>query len=81
MQRGTLANVQKSMKQFEARNNYLVSSTRRRLDDLEAATAKSEVLKARLDDGLVREAEVEAYITRELQDAIGQAALEALSTL
>ena len=81
LQQGTFANVQKSLKQFEARNNYLISSTRERLDDLETATAQSEVLKARLDEELVRDAEAEAYITRDLQDKLGQAALEALSAL
>ncbi len=81
IQQGTLANVQKSLKQIEARNNYLISSTRRRLDNLETATAQSEILKARLDDGLVRDAEAEAFITRDLEDSMRQAALEALSTL
>lgn len=81
IQQGDLANVNKSLKQIEARNNYLTSSTLRRLDDLVTDTAKSEVLKARLDKDLVESAEAAATMTRDLQDTFGQIALDALSAL
>ncbi len=81
VQRGDLANVNKSLKQIEARNNYLTSSTLRRLDDLAADTDKSEVLKARLDEDLVESAETAATMTRDLQNIFGQTALDALSAL
>jgi hypothetical protein len=81
IQQGTLANVNKSLKQIEARNNYLISSTRMRLDQLEIATKKSERLKSRLDNERVKEAETAAMMPRDSQNAVEQAAFEALSSL
>ena len=81
IQQGTLSNVQKSLKQIEARNNYLISSTRMRLDQLEINVKRSEVLKARLDSERIKEAEAAAMMTRDSQNAVEQAAFEALSSL
>jgi hypothetical protein len=81
IQQGTLANVQKSLKQIEARNNYLISSTRTRLDELAIAVKKSEILKARLEAERIKEAEEAAMMPRDSQNAVEQAALEALSPL
>jgi hypothetical protein len=81
IQEGTLANVQKSLKQIEARNHYLVSSTEANLEQIETSAAKSEELKARLDEERIKEAETAAMVTRDVQQGVQQTAFEALSQL
>lgn len=81
VQQGNLSNVQKSLKQIEARNNYLINSTRMHLEQLAVATEKSERLKARLDDKQVADAETAAMMSRDAQEAVQQTATEALSSL
>jgi hypothetical protein len=81
VQQGNLSNVQKSLKQIEARNNYLITSTRMRLEQLAIAMEKSERLKARLDDKRVKDAETAAMMARDAQNAVSEAAFEALSSL
>ncbi len=81
IQRGTLANVQKSLKQIEARSTYLISSTRLHLEQIEEASAKSEELKARLDDKRIEKAEAEAMASSYIQQGVIQTAFEALSPL
>lgn len=79
VQKGSLANVQKGIKQIEARNNYLISSTRKRLDQIEADRMKSEVLRARLEPERVERAEAEASLTLDIQEGLKQTTTEALS--
>ena len=81
IQQGTFANVEKSLKQIEARNNYLISSTRMHLDQIEEAAAKSEELRARLDSERVKDAEAAAMMSRDIQQEVERTAFEALSSL
>lgn len=81
IEQGRFANVQKSLKQIEARNNYLISSTRMYLDQLETNAEKSEMLKARLNSKKVKEAETAAMMSRDVQQGVEAAAFEALSSL
>lgn len=78
---GSLANVQKSLKQIEARNNYLVSSTRERLAQMEADSARAEMLRARLETERVNRAEASALMSRDIQEAVERTAFDALSSL
>ncbi|MBI5118065.1 hypothetical protein HZA56_16445 [Candidatus Poribacteria bacterium] len=81
IQKGSLANVQKAVKQIEARNNYLMTSTRRFLDQTAEAKAKSEVLKARIEPDRTKKAEVSAFLSRDTEKEVGRSAKEALSSL
>ena len=81
IQKGTLANVQKAIKQTEARNDYLISSTRKRLDQIEQAGIKSEKLKAQLQPERVERAEAAAWFSREIQEELDRITFEALSSL
>jgi len=81
IQQGTFANVEKSLKQIEARNNYLISSTRMHLDQIEEDAAKSEELRARLDSERVKDAEAAAMMSRDIQQEVERTAFEALSSL
>ncbi len=79
VQKGSLANVQKGIKQIEARNNYLISSTEKRLDQIQSDAAKSEVLKARLEPERVERAESAASLTLDIQEGLKQTTADALS--
>ncbi|MBI4830768.1 MAG: hypothetical protein HY801_04270 [Candidatus Lindowbacteria bacterium] len=81
IQKGSLANVQKAVKQIEARNNYLMTSARKFLDKTAEAKAKSEVLKARLEPDRIKEAETAAFLSRETERKVGDSANEAFSSL
>jgi hypothetical protein len=81
IQKGSLANVQKAVKQIEARNNYLMTSTRKFLDQTAEAKAKSEVLKTRLEPDRIKKAEVSAFLSRDTEQEVGRTAKEALSSL
>lgn len=80
IQKGALANVQKALKQIEARNNYFVTSTNMHLEQLEKEQVKSEVLKARLESERVMSAETRAYMSRDIQEGVERTAFEALSS-
>jgi len=80
IQKGTLANVQKAIKQTEARNSYLISSTRKHLDQIEQARIKSEKLKAQLEPERIERAEAEAWFSRDIQEELDRVAIEALSS-
>lgn len=79
VQKGSLANVQKGIKQIEARNNYLISSTQERLDQMENDRMTAETLKARLEPERVEKAEAEASLTLDIQEGLKQTTAEALS--
>jgi hypothetical protein len=79
--KGSLANVQKALKQIEARNNYFVVSTNENLDQIREAGAKSEVLKARLEAERIQRAETNAFMSRDVQEGVERTALEALSSM
>jgi hypothetical protein len=81
VQKGTLANVQKALKQIEARSEYLISSTEKHLDQIEEASLKSEILKSRLEDERIQRAEAAAFLSRDIQEGLEQTAFEALSSL
>ena len=81
IQEGALANVQKALKQIEARNNYFVASTNQRLEQMANDAEKSELLKSRLEPERVQRAETNAYASRDLHEGIEQTAFEALSSL
>ena len=81
VQEGLLANVQKSLKQIEARNDYLLSSTRERVAQMEADSAAAEALRARLETERVNRAEASAIMSREIQEGVERTAFDALSSL
>jgi len=81
IQEGTLANVQKSLKQIEARNNYLISTTRKNLEQIKTASVKSDALKGRLSETRIDRAESSAMMSRDVQEGVQQSALEALSSM
>ena len=81
VQEGLLANVQKSLKQIEARNDYLLSSTRDRLAQMEADSAAAEALRVRLETERVNRAEASAIMSREIQEGVERTAFDALSSL
>ena len=81
VQEGLLANVQKSLKQIEARNDYFLSSTRDRLAQMEADSAAAEALRARLETERVNRAEASAIMSREIQEGVERTAFDALSSL
>jgi len=81
IQLGSLANVQKGVKQTEARQNYLASSTHKNLERIEQARIKSDLLKSRLELERIKRAEAEAFLSRDVQAGIERTALETLSSL
>ncbi len=81
IEQGRLANIEKSLKQIEARNDYLISSTRASLDSIAETTEKSEGLKARLDDESIERAAEAATMSRDVQESARDNAFEALSSL
>ena len=80
VQRGSLANVQKAIKQVEARNDYLMSSTRKHLDQIASAGEQIEVLKARLASERIERAEAAASLSRDIQEGLEQTVSDALSS-
>jgi len=81
IQKGALANIQKGVKQIEARNDYLMSSTQNRLERMQEIQAESELLKSRLQPERIKEAEAASRVSREIREGVEQTALEALSSL
>jgi hypothetical protein len=81
IQNGMLGNVQKALKQVEARTNYFITSTRKFLEQIDVASAKSDILKERLSPEEVTEAETASMLSRDVQESMGQSASEALSPL
>ncbi len=80
IQKGALANVEKAVKQAEARNDYLTSSTRRNLELIDQAEQKSEVLKARLLPESVERAEAAGALHYSIRKNLEESASEALSS-
>lgn len=62
IQKGTFANVEKAVKQVEARNGYLIDSTKKSLALIADTGAKAQVLKERLDPEDVQQAEAAALL-------------------
>jgi len=81
IQEGALSNVQKALKQIEARNNYFVASTNQRLEQISNDREKSEMLKSRLETERIQRAETNAFLSRDVQEGIERTAFEALSSL
>jgi len=81
IQKGTLANVQKAVKQTEARNDYLMSSTRKHLTQIEEDEIKSEKLKGYLQPERIEKAEGAAWFSRDTQEGLDRTTVEALSSL
>ncbi len=81
VQRGTLANVQKALKQIEARNNYLIASTQKNIDQIRETAAKAEELKSSLDPERVERAEKAVSLVPEIQEELRRTASETLSAL
>ncbi|RJP74724.1 MAG: hypothetical protein C4532_01700 [Candidatus Abyssobacteria bacterium SURF_17] len=80
VQKGSLANVQKAIKQIEARSDYLMSSTRKHLDQIEEAGEQVEMLKARLSPERIERAENAASSSRDIQEGLEQTVSDALSS-
>jgi hypothetical protein len=81
IEQGRLANVQKSLKQIEARNKYLVSSTGANTEQIKQDAADSDKLRAGLDGERIERAEAAARMSLDAQENIEKNALEALSSL
>jgi hypothetical protein len=81
IQKGALGNVQKAVKQLKARNDYLVTSTEKNLDQIRQAEIETEQLKARLEPSRVESAEAAALLPYELQEEIGRKGIESLPPL
>jgi hypothetical protein len=62
IQKGTFANVEKAVKQVEARNGYLIASTKKSLALIADTGSKAQVLKERLDPEDVQQAEAAALL-------------------
>lgn len=80
IQKGSLANVQKAVKQLEARNNYLLAATREHIDQIKKAEKKADRIKSRLDSEKIENAEASALLPYKLQEKLEQKSMEALTS-
>jgi len=78
IQRGALANVEKAVKQAEARINYLMSSTRTSLEQIESTRASSDILKERLVPESVQNAESAGSLHYSIRKNLEESTLEIL---
>lgn len=79
IQKGALANVEKALKQVEARNKYLVSATKKNLELTEEARMRSDILKERLSPEEIDQAETAGSLHRSIQKQLQENSSEALS--
>ncbi|RJP21359.1 MAG: hypothetical protein C4520_10115 [Candidatus Abyssobacteria bacterium SURF_5] len=80
IQKGALANVEKAVKQVEARNNYLITSAQQSLDLIESSRARANLLKERLNQEIYEGSEAAAQYHYSIQKNLNETALEALSS-
>ncbi len=79
VQKGSLANVQKAVKQLGARKDYLASATTKNLEQIAINQKKSNTLKAHMNPESIRKAEAASTMHHDVYKSLGQTTSNALS--
>jgi hypothetical protein len=78
IQKGALSNVEKAVKQIEARNNYFISSTKRNIEQTEDSRMHAEILKEHMTPEKIQQAEAAGSLHYSIRKNLEESTAEVL---